>query len=388
MMKVASRVLVMTVLGLVASSALADETPQSPAPAPSPAAAPEAAPEGESKFVVHGYLTQAYARGTDPQLVIGIPENGTTNYRRVALQFRYSPTSHDTLIVQFGQRKLGDSPIMQLEPEVKVDWAFYEHKFDSGTAVRVGRMAMPLGFYSEIRYVGTVLPFYRVPYNFYQEGSFTSETLDGIRVSQTINPASDWNAEIIAFGGGFDQVESLQAHVNKARAENAFGGQFWLNTPVPGLRFGVGGEHHDLRNSIVSSYADHSDKVTLWIAGVELVRERFRLRSEVSQLHYASIFYDLNSYYVYGGVNLTNKLTANLQYDNGKGVVSQGGQTQNYPNQYTDTTMGLNYAFHPWLVLKGEYHIVKARLFEDEAVSISQPAVPANYYIFSLSASF
>jgi hypothetical protein len=49
-----------------------------------------------AKLTVHGYLTQAYAV-TDyseggpavPEVNLGIPEGGTTNYRQLALQFRY-----------------------------------------------------------------------------------------------------------------------------------------------------------------------------------------------------------------------------------------------------------------------------------------------------------
>ena len=97
----------------------------------------------------------------------------------------------------------------------------------------------------------------------------------------------------------------------------------------------------------------------------------------------------MNAYYIYGGVNLTDKLTANLQFDNGKGSITPPvGPTSEYPDQYKDTTLGLDYAFRPDLVAKSEYHIVKARLIEDEAVALGAPPVAANYYIFSLSVSF
>jgi hypothetical protein len=385
-MKAICRVLLVS--ALLPAAARADETtPQAPA-SPAPAPAVEGTSGSESKLAVHGYLTEGYARGVDDQLVIGIPEDGTTNYRRVALQFRYSPTQKDNFLVQFAQRRLGESPSMALEPDVKIDWAFYEHKFESGTSVRVGRMATPLGIYNEIRYVGTVLPFYRAPYNFYQEGSFTSEGIDGIRIAQTIKPTSDWNAELVGFGGGFNMVESLSGSVNQARAESAFGGQIWLNTPVSGLRLGVGGERYSLRNSIVSSYADHSDEVGLWIASAEFSSDRYRLRSELSELHYQSIQYTLRSYYIYGGWNLTDKLTANLQFDNGRGAIAGGGPVVQYPNQYRDATAGLDYAFRSDLVAKAEYHVVKARLIEDEPVALGAPPVSANYYILSLSVSF
>lgn len=59
---------------------------------------------------------------------------------------------------------------MAFEPDVKLDWAFYERKLGQDTSIRVGRIPQPMGLLNETRYVGTLLPFYRAPYNFYQEG--------------------------------------------------------------------------------------------------------------------------------------------------------------------------------------------------------------------------
>jgi hypothetical protein len=347
----------------------------------------EPTPAPEQRLVIHGYFSQAYANSQDHQL-IGIPDGGTFDYRRMAVLFRGNITSQDTLVVQLAQRRLGDSPVMALEPDVKVDWTFFEHRFGGGTSVRVGRIPNPLGLYSEIRYVGTLLPFYRAPFNFYQEGSFTSENVDGVRLTQKIAPSKPWNAEITAFGGGFSMIESYAGQVNQTRTNNALGGQLWLNTAVEGLRFGVGGDFFDTKHTILTDSG--TDKWRTWIASGDFARGRLRLRSEYSQLHLKKAEFVEKAFYVYGGVDVTEKLAAHVQYDDSKAILGTGDAAATLPHFYKDTTVGLSYAFRPSVVVKAEHHWAKGRLIEDEDVPLDPSIGPfqGNYYVLSLSASF
>jgi len=360
---------------------------EEPAPSPAPVGAPTAEAAPEQRVALHGYFTQAYANSEDHQF-IGIPDSGTFDYRRVALLFRGNLTSKDTLVLQLAQRRLGESPVMELEPDVKVDWAFYEHRFGSATSVRIGRIPNPLGIYSEIRYVGTVLPFYRAPYNFYQEGSFTSENVNGARVSHTFAADKPWNVETHVFGGGFSMIESYYGQVNRAHTENALGGQVWLNTPVEGLRFGAGGDFFDIQNTIL--VGDGKDEWRTWIVSADLSRTRYRLRGEYSEIRLKRAEFLDKAFYVYGGVNITEKLVAHAQYDHSSATLGSGAASIVLPKFYEDTTLGLSYAFRPDVVLKSEYHIVKGRLIEDEKVPLDPAFGPykGNYYMLSISASF
>jgi hypothetical protein len=356
-------------------------------PAPVAPRGSESALPPEQRLLIHGYFSQAYANSEDHQL-IGIPDGGTFDYRRMAVLFRGNITRKDALVVQLAQRRLGDSPTMSLEPDVKVDWTFYEHRFNSGTSVRVGRIPNPLGIFSEIRYVGTLLPLYRAPYNFYQEGSFTSENVNGARLTQTLAPSKPWNGEVTVFGGGFSMIESYAGQVNEARTNNALGGQLWLNTPVDGLRFGIGGDFFDTRNTILTSSG--KDKWKTWIASGELSRTRLRLRAEYSEIHLEEAEFVAKAFYVYGGVNLSDKLVAHAQYDDSKAIIGSGDAAATLPKFYRDATLGLSYAFTPSVVAKAEHHWAKGRLIEDEAVPLDPSIGPfqGNYYILSLSASF
>src|SRR5215212_1792338 len=88
-------------------------------------AATAGAQDAASKLSVHGYLTQG-AAVSDSSKVVGISKQGTTNYRRAALLMRYAQSPRDAFVIQVAHRALGDSPTMNFEPDVKLDWAFYE----------------------------------------------------------------------------------------------------------------------------------------------------------------------------------------------------------------------------------------------------------------------
>lgn len=345
----------------------------------------DAQPGSESKeprLVIHGYLTQAYANSAEHQL-LGIPNDGTFDYRRVALLFRGQLSSNDTLVLQLAQRRLGESPAMQVEADVKVDWAFYEHRFPHGTTVRAGRISSPQGIYSEIRYAGTLLPFYRVPFNVYQEGSYTSETIDGLRLTQTLFASKPWNLELHVYGGGFSSTEAYAGKINQGVTSNARGGQLWLNTPVEGLRLGAGRVAYDLRKSLFGDQQWTND-----IASFDFSRPRYRLQAEYRHLVLSGGF-NQHAYYVHGGVNLTEKLSLNLLFDDTRSASKQNGVvTSRSDHLYEDKVVGVNYAFRTDVIAKAEYHHARGRFIEDQAVEVSAGIFDGPYFLLSVSASF
>jgi len=337
------------------------------------------------KFTVHGYLTQAFAK-TDGEQILGIPGDGTTDYRRAAVLFRFTPTPKDGLVVQIAQRRMGNSPSMAFEPSVKLDWAFYERKLAQGASLRVGRIPQPMGLLNETRYVGTLLPFYRAPYNFYQEGSFTSETVDGLALRYSTSSARSWSGEGSVYGGGTSMVEQSQNGLVQPRAEKMLGGQFWLNTPVTGLRFGVGAQRFDLTGTVLNAAGKDSWK-SYYVSG-EYAGSRVKLSSEYrkTKIHEADINFE--SYYVYAGVDATSRLGLHAQFDTSRIDVAVGPGRLDVPKYYEDKTLGATFAFRPDVVLKGEYHWSESQLLETHPLPIGAPSRPVNYGILSLSVSF
>ena len=332
-----------------------------------------------AKLQVHGFLTQAWAGGnfvdipaglpaatpTVDELSIGIPEDGTTNYRQLALQFRYEMSPKDLMIIQLSSRALGFSPIGKIEDEIDLDWAFYERKLTDHTSVKVGRVQLPFGIYNEIRDVGTVLPFYRPAFGIYRTGAFTSETVDGLVLIHHFAPESDWRFETNWYWGEFDEIELADENtVTFTQDVDCYGLQWWLNTPVPDLRLGLSLGTRKIQNSIFLPGVEKSEPFEHWMFSVDYTVSRFTFRGEYQNTQTEGTFegvgtldFDLDFYYVEAGVRVTDKFQIWAQYDKQEQDISAAIFTEpDKRDVRTDFGVSLNYFFAPNVVLKAEYH--------------------------------
>jgi hypothetical protein len=336
---------------------------------------------------VHGYLTQGGAIA-DAEAVAGIPTDGTSDYRTLALQFRYDFRRADTLVVQIGHERLGRSPFAALEPEVKIDWAFYERRFGDGTALRVGKVLAPLGIYNEIRDVGTLLPFYQPPAGLYGDGTFTTETVDGVALSHRRALGRRWSGDLDAYYGGFDLPERDPETGEPAlgRGKHTLGAQAWLDTPLAGLRVGAGAFRFRLADRFLGRV---SEKVG--VAGVQLsvdaTRERWTLRAEAQRIAFAAGGY--RALAVQAGAHLTDKLSAHAQADVAHLEYELPADGRAFDGRYhVDYGAGLNFAFRSELVLKLEAHHVEGYRLDAPINLFAEAARDTRYAILSLSATF
>ncbi len=383
------------------------------------AGADEGASEWTKKFQIHGFLTQAWADasytegGPEPfEIELGIPEDGTTDYRFLALQFRYQIGAKDLMVVQLSSRRLGESPTTQVEDEIELDWAFYERRLADHTSIKVGRIQIPLGIFNEIRDVGTILPFYRPPFTFYNEGSFTSETVDGLAISHTFWPQSDWSLETDVYGGQWELIEAgvfdPTAPPAIATAEDAFGAQLWLNTPI-GIKLGWGFQQRDVTGGQegvfrpVGEATRFGDQYVSLDASFNRFVARAEWRNLGGTLDSPLFGFALRSfqtvYYIQLGYHFTDKFSLWVQSE--RSEVDQTAdlftEEQNFDLR-TDDGIAVNYAFSPNVVLKAEYHENEAELGAFQPVFIPpasfglQPIVQSfpdgNYSIVSLAVSF
>src|ERR1044071_6876430 len=192
--------------------------------------APAEAPTGP-QITIHGYLTQAYAR-SDGAEIQGIPEEGTADYRTAALQIRADVTEQDTFAIQLSHERFGESDIKAFQDDLALDWIFFENQFGD-SSVKVGRVPIPFGIYNEVRDVGTLLPFYRPSTNFYGEGAYTSETVDGIVLSRVFDLGGSWRLDGDVHYGSWEFV-NRSGSFSKNKVEDSIGVELWLETPLPG----------------------------------------------------------------------------------------------------------------------------------------------------------
>lgn len=368
----------------------------------------------QDHFQLHGFLTTAYAK-LDPETkgqptssdeqVLGLDSDGTWDYRIAALQLRYDPAPKHTFVVQLSHRKFDSSPLGTVDNDVELDWAFYQYRFTDNFAIKLGKVPVPVGIFNEFRDVGTLLPFFRPAYVFYQEGSFVSETIDGAILVTNLWPNSDWSVDFDAYFGEFDLLESVAANttnVFEAKATNAIGAQLWLNTPVSGLRAGVGIQQYDVEGS---GFHAEKDTWNTWHASVDGAFERFTIRGEYKYFEIPSnnsfLFngkIKAANYYFQAGFNVTEQLGlwAQQEYSD----IDQNNTNLARParfNNRQDTGYSIVYALRPTIVFKAEYHQSNFELPVGVVVVPTPGGVlldfvfqefKSDYSIFSVSFSF
>jgi hypothetical protein len=333
------------------------------------------------KVTIHGHLSQAYAF-SDGNQIIGIPEDGTADYRTAALQIRADISEDDIFVVQLSHERLGLSRAQAHHEDVELDWIFYERKFGN-SAVKVGRIPIPFGVYNEVRDVGTVLPFYRPSRPLYEEGAFTAESVDGVLLAHGFSLGA-WHLEADAHFGNW---EYFDAQLNPVKVDNSLGLELWLETPVSGLKLGIGGLRMEVEGTTTPrqyrqlshfSIAGDFGRVT---GEIELKRDTFQ---RVSGGRGAQA----NGGYARLGVGLTPKLILQGEYDF-LHVQIQTPKTDKAKDN--DRALGLNYRFRPDLVLKAEYHWVNGFRVEGQPGLIPGRPVPdykTQFGILSLATSF
>jgi hypothetical protein len=349
-------------------------------------------------LTVHGYLTQGFAKATDAPL-FGISKAGTFDYRALALQFGYATSSTSSLVVQFSHRRLGNSLIQATEPDVALDWAFIQARWQ-GMNIRVGKVPMTRGLFNEIRDVGTLLPFFRASRAFYSEGV---ETIDGVSIVRTFNVGdSGFGVDASVYGGEFGVVIAPATpgglQLIRNTVTRALGGQLQLRTPVTGLRLNTDG--------VARGRIDTNDSnVRLWTGSVDYAQDRYFVRGEYELVHTShrptgAKVTRYRGWYVQGGVGITGQLWVNGQYEYSHlkyyGVLPSpplASPDFAYDN-FKDLAFGVFYEFTPLLVLKGEYHVFEGYQLDvptppiDAMTGQSLPPGNTDYFIISLSAAF
>jgi hypothetical protein len=259
---------------------------------------------------------------------------------------------------------------------------------------------MTRGLFNEVRDVGTLLPFFRASQAFYSEGV---ETINGVSIARAFNLGeSGFSVDASAYGGEFALVIELATQNGLQLIENtvtrALGGQLQLHTPVAGLRFNT--------DYIASGRVDSKDtNARLWTASVDYAQDRYFVRGEYEILNTsdrdtgASVT-DYTAWYVQGGVGITDRLWANVQYELSHLKYYDLLPSPPLPSpdvEYDnskDLAFGLSYSFTPLLVLKGEYHVFEGYQLDvptlplDPMTGQSLPPGNTDYFIISLSAAF
>lgn len=332
-------------------------------------------PDWLSRLSIHGYISQAYAV-SEEHPIFGIPTGGTTDYRDLALQLRYDQDRANAFVLQLRQERLGDSP--RERDDIELDWVFYQRNVSDRLTLKAGRIPLPLGIFNEAGGPATTSPFFRPPSEFY-ERRYTSKTLEGVLGSLSIGAPAGWSFDVDGYFGQWKVDYGDRSQQSDAR--NAWGGQVWANTPLPGVRIGGGAYRCDVEPPDGAT----ADYVMLH-ASVEADLDRWRLASE-----YLSGNLDqwgrYRAWYAQAGYQLTARLSVHARGAVGR-IRAPVDDEHTTATISEDLALSINYAVHPAIVFKLEGHTNQGFLREDRPQPFYDSPSDTRYLIASVVASF
>lgn len=336
------------------------------------ATAPLTVAAQDDRLSIHGSATLAYTK-SDRLPLNGITKDGTSDYRILALQFGYKISDRDRVVTQLLHRKNGMSPLNAVTPVIDPVWAFYEHRFENGLVAKVGRNPLPRGIFNEIRYIGTLLPLYRVGNAVYGE---TLEFVDGVVLRKPFELGGDWKLDVTAFGGGYDLKAQIPTDTGittlNFRNENSVGAQVWLNTPIEGVRVGAFANNYQ-----GTPRATQPHRTTTFLYSAEAVFSKVFARSELTTFRNPD-FVDFRSYYVQAGITPTEKLTFVTEYNSGRNIVRFSGTP--IPDLSLplndDIAVGVTYRPSAQVAFKLEGHRAEGYSFDTPVPSVIPPTRP------------
>jgi hypothetical protein len=225
------------------------------------------------RLELHGSLNAGYGRSKELP-AFGLPVTGTSDYRVFTLQGRYTLTENDQLVAQVFNRRLGTSPYVGALPDVTMQWAYWQHRAGDFT-LKVGRNPLPRGLVNEVRYIGTVLPFFRPATELTGEAF---DAIDGVVASYHHELPGGLEIEQHGFGGGSENRATANTTTGQelriARTENMYGGQTYLRLPVANIRFGAYAARYDFVQP-----TQRGDRVNMIFSG-EATLDRLHLQAE------------------------------------------------------------------------------------------------------------
>ena len=332
-------------------------------------------PDWLSKMSIHGYLNQAYAI-SDGHPIFGIPTEGTTDYRDVAVQFRLDQDRKHAFVLQLRQERLGESP--RAGGDVGLDWAFFQRNVSDRFSFKVGRIPLPLGIFNEAGGAAATSPFFRPPNEFY-ERQYTSKTLDGALATVSFGKTGGWNFDVDGYFGqwALDQWASGES----ADARNAWGAQLWANAPWTGVRFGGGA----YRCTVEPAYADAVDYLMLH-GSIEADFDRVLLATEYLTGNLDQ-YGRYRAWYAQIGYQFTRQLSVHARGAVARIHVPVNGHTVD-ASLSDDLGLAVNYAFTPALLLKVEGHTNEGLLRDDLPRNLYASPTETRYFIASVVATF
>jgi len=310
------------------------------------AATAPALAQDANELAIHAFGSSLYGKTDGNTYSVGTEEGRYSNSQlSLNLSAHVSDKLQITGQMAFSQNGEGVQPTL--------DYAFAEWRFSDGLKLRAGRVQQPFGLYTEVFKVGTLRPFAILPQGIYGPVGFVAEGYDGIGLTGRWRSSSGWALQYDVYGGGVElggdailppSGENQEAGGTET-VRNSVGGRIVIETPVAGLAFGVSGY----------SGEEDVERHSVYGAQAEYVAGPWSLRAEYGRLVSRS---RTHAFYVEGARRI-GPLQAAARFDWFEARAVAEALPAESLGRHRDTAFGLNYWFHPGLVLKVSYHIVE-----------------------------
>ncbi len=196
----------------------------------------------------HGFLSQGYLSSSDYDY-LGESTDGSFEFTEVGVNLTVNPFNKTRIAIQGFAFDVGD--VGNLIPFL--DYASLEYTFNDAIGIRGGRVRRPGGLYNHIQDVDLARTAVLLPQGVYDaRWRDFSSSIDGGLLFGSVSLGKAGSLSYEAYGGvtNMDKDEggvaawivdgSPGAEITSFEQPLYVGGQVWYNTPVNGLRGGVG----------------------------------------------------------------------------------------------------------------------------------------------------
>ena len=341
------------------------------------------------RLTMHGSLNQGYGKAFRMP-TLGLPLNGTSDYRTFTFQVRYKLDDKNQIVSQLFNRRFGTSPLAASINDMTLQWAYWQHKSGDVT-VKFGRNPFPRGLVNEVRYIGSVNPFYRPPIEL-QSDAF--DALDGMVATYHKELPHGFSVDQHVFAGGseFRAIATTTTGISLrvARTENQYGYQTFLNVPVANIRIGAYGTRYSFRQSTGTGHRANT------VFSGEGSVGRVKLMTEHSRITGHGPSNDNRSGYYMGIVRITDRFSIADQYSytNRKLYFTNTALNFMYPELRNHGVVGI-FNINPYAQFKVESHWKKGWAWDSNTpptVSSTNPTLTpiyhGSYVLISIAASY
>jgi hypothetical protein len=264
-----------------------------------------------------------------------------------------------------------------IKDAVEVTWAFGEYHINDRLQVRIGKVKMPLGIYSEIGGIYPILPTTILPMIYLDSANMSPDELKGISLTGRLNQKNlkiSYDLFGGRSGGDIDTADHLQV-------ENLIGSRVWYLSQDDRLKIGLSYFH----GLMVSPQALANIGMSHYQASLELQNlDQFSLRAEWA-LHQEENSNSSLSYYVETTYLINESWMPLLRYDLYFPV--RGKETLKADYQ-KEVVAGLHHRISDYMTWKGEIHFIRGVALLDTDLPNSSPEENWNLFITSLTFLF